>query len=236
MSLHLAAAPGQIASRVLLPGDPLRAQWIADNYLEAPECYSRTRNMLGFTGTYKGVPVSVQGTGMGGPSISIYAHELFNDYDVQVAIRVGTCGSIQPHIALRAVLLAQAASTDSGMNRRVLNGLDFAPIADFGLLRQAHEVAQERGSSVVVGGVGSMDVFYDDSDSVEKLAAHGVMALEMEASALYTLAARFGRRALAILSVTDIVQTHEALSQQDRESSLREMVEIALETAISTPV
>lgn len=233
MSLHLAATADQIAPRVLLPGDPLRAQWIAENYLENPVCYSRTRNMLGFTGTYRGERVSVQGTGMGGPSISIYVHELFNDYNVHVAIRVGTCGSIQPHIALRDVLLAQAASTDSGMNRRVLDGLDFAPIADFGLLRRAYEVAEARGSSVKVGGVGSMDVFYDTSDAVSVLAAHGVMALEMEASALYTLAARFGRRALAVLSVTDIVQTHEALSQQERETSLREMVEIALETATS---
>jgi purine-nucleoside phosphorylase len=233
MSLHLAAAADQIASRILLPGDPLRAQWIADNYLENAECYSRTRNMLGFTGTYRGERVSVQGTGMGAPSISIYVHELFNDYNVQVAIRVGTCGSIQPHIKLRDVLLAQAASSDSGMNRRVMGGLDFAPIADFGLLKRAYEAAQERGSSVVVGGVGSMDVFYDSSDSVEKLSSHGVMALEMEASALYTLAARFNRRALAILSVTDIVTTHEALSQAERETSLREMVEIALETLIS---
>ena len=234
MSLHLAAEPGQIAERVLLPGDPLRAQWIAENYLQDPVCYSRTRNMLGFTGTFNGVPVSVQGTGMGGPSISIYVHELFNDYGVQVAIRVGTCGSIQPHIKLRDVLLAQAASTDSGMNRRVLDGLDFAPIADFELLRRAHEVAQARGSSVVVGGVGSMDVFYDTSNAIKVLAAHGVMALEMEASALYTLAARFGRRALAILSVTDIVASHEALSAKERETSLREMVEIALDTAISS--
>lgn len=234
MSLHLAAAPGQIASRVLLPGDPLRAQWIAENFLEGVVCYSRTRNMLGFTGSYRGTEVSVQGTGMGGPSISIYAHELFNDYNVQVAIRVGTCGSIQPHIKLRDVLLAQAASTDSGMNRRALDGLDFAPIADFHLLRAAYDIAQSHGRSVVVGGVGSMDVFYDSSDSITVLAAHGVMALEMEASALYTLAARFGRRALAILSVTDIVSTHEALSQQERETSLREMVEIALETAISS--
>jgi purine-nucleoside phosphorylase len=234
MSLHLAAAPGQIASRILLPGDPLRAQWIAENYLQDAECYSRTRNMLGFTGTYKGERVSVQGTGMGAPSISIYVQELFQDYDVQVAIRVGTCGSIQPHIKLRDVLLAQAASSDSGMNRRALGGLDFAPIADFGLLKRAHEVAEARGSSVVVGGVGSMDVFYDTSDSIEKLSAHGVMALEMEASALYTLAARFGRRALAVLSVTDIVGSHEALSQADRETSLREMVEIALDTAITS--
>lgn len=234
MSLHLAAEPGQIASRVLLPGDPLRAQWITENYLQDVECYSHTRNMLGFTGTYRGERISVQGTGMGAPSISIYVHELFQDYGVEVAIRVGTCGSIQPHIRLRDVLLAQAASTDSGMNRRVLGGLDFAPIADFGLLRRAHEVAQSRGSSVVVGGVGSMDVFYDTSDSVEKLSAHGVLALEMEASALYTLAARFGRRALAVLSVTDIVGSHEALSQGERETSLREMVEIALDTAISS--
>jgi purine-nucleoside phosphorylase len=234
MSLHLAAAPGQIASRILLPGDPLRAQWIAENYLQDAECYSRTRNMLGFTGTYKGERVSVQGTGMGAPSISIYVQELFQDYDVQVAIRVGTCGSIQPHIKLRDVLLAQAASSDSGMNRRALGGLDFAPIADFGLLKRAHDVAEARGSSVVVGGVGSMDVFYDTSDSIEKLSAHGVMALEMEASALYTLAARFGRRALAVLSVTDIVGSHEALSQADRETSLREMVEIALDTAITS--
>lgn len=233
MSLHLAASPGQIAPRVLLPGDPLRAQWIAENYLENIECYSKTRNMLGFTGTYKGERLSVQGTGMGAPSISIYVHELFNDYNVEVAIRVGTCGSIQPHIKLRDVLLAQGASTDSGINRRSMGGLDFAPLADFHLLKRAYEVASERGSSVVVGGVGSMDVFYDKSDSVEKLSAHGVMALEMEAAALFTLAARFGRRALAILSVTDIIATHEALSQEDRETSLREMVEIALETAIS---
>lgn len=216
-----------------MPGDPLRAKWIADNFLTDASCYSETRNMFGFTGTYKGVSVSVQGSGMGQPSMSIYATELFEQYGVQTAIRVGTCGAIQPDIKLRDVILVQGASTDSNINRRALNGLDFAAISDFGLLKTAHDFAVQKSIPVRVGGVGSMDVFYDVTDSTQKLTEYGVLALEMETSALYSLAARFGRKALSILSVTDLVPTHEALSREDRETSLRVMVELALETAIS---
>lgn len=190
--------------------------------------------MYGFTGSYKGKRVSVQGSGMGQPSMSIYVTELFEQYDVQTAIRVGTCGAIQPHIKLRDVILVQGASTDSNINRRALNGLDFAPLADFRLLKTAYDLALSKGIGLQVGGVGSMDVFYDVTDSTQKLTEYGVLALEMETSALYSLASRFGRKALSILSVTDLVPTHEALSRDDREKSLREMVELALDTAVAS--
>lgn len=230
MSLHIGAEKDQIAERILLPGDPLRAKWISENYLENPVQYNAIRNILGYTGTYKGVPVSVQGTGMGIPSISIYVNELFSEYGVQSAIRIGTCGGIQPNVFLGDVILAMTASTDSNYNRRALNGLDFAPAADFGLLRTAAEIIGDRPHHV--GGVASMDMFYDATDSMSKLAEYGVLALEMETSALYSLAAKFRRRALSIVTVSDEMLTHKAMPPIEREQSLRFMVETALETII----
>jgi len=231
MSIHIGAKPGEIAPRILLPGDPLRAKWISENFLENPVQYTSIRNILGFTGTYKGERVSVQGTGMGIPSISIYLHELFNEFGVESAMRIGTCGSIQPEAKIGDLIIAMTSSTDSQTNRRALNGLDFAPHANFDLLKRAVELAE--GKPHHVGGVGSMDLFYDTTDALEKLAEYGVLALEMETTALYSLAARFRKRALSILTVTDVIATHESMPPIEREQSLRTMVELALDTIIS---
>lgn len=231
MSLHIAAKPGEVAERILLPGDPLRAKWVAENFLTAPVQYNAVRNMFGYTGTYKGERVSVQGSGMGIPSISIYVHELFTEYNVQRAIRIGTCGAIQDETKVGDLILALSASTDSAVNRRATNGLDFAPHCDFHLLKSAYEVAKK--FRVHVGGVSSMDQFYDTTDALAKLREYNVLALEMEASALYTLAARFKRQALAVLTVSDHVITHEAMDATARERTLKEMVEVGLEALIS---
>ncbi len=235
MSVHIAAQKGEIADRILLPGDPLRAKWVAENFLEGAVQYNSVRNMFGFTGSYKGQRVSVQGTGMGVPSISIYVHELFTEYDVKRAIRIGTCGAIQDETKVGDLILAMSASTDSAVNRRATNGLDYAPHADFHLLSAAFEAAKRLSTSVGlhVGGVSSMDQFYDTTDALEKLRAYNVLALEMEASALYTLAARFKREALAVLTVSDHVITHEAMDSTARERTLKEMVEVGLEALIS---
>lgn len=231
MSLHIAAKAGDVAERILLPGDPLRAKWVAENFLTDPIQYNSVRNMFGYTGTYKGERVSVQGSGMGIPSISIYVHELFTEYNVQRAIRIGTCGAIQDETKVGDLILALSASTDSAVNRRATNGLDFAPHCDFHLLRSAYDVAKK--FRVHVGGVSSMDQFYDTTDALAKLREYNVLALEMEASALYTLAARFKRQALAVLTVSDHVITHEAMDATARERTLKEMVEVGLEALIS---
>jgi purine-nucleoside phosphorylase len=232
MSLHIGAEKGQIANKILLPGDPLRAKWIAENFLENPIQYNSIRNMFGYTGTYQGERISVQGTGMGIPSISIYLNELFSEYEVETAIRIGTCGSISTECGVGDVILALTSSTDSGANRRALNGLDFAPGANFDLLKSASDVAKEKNIKVNVGGIASMDMFYDSTDAVAKLSEYGVLALEMETTALYTLAAKFRRKALSILTVTDVLATHEAMPPKDRETSLRTMVQLALDAAI----
>ena len=202
MSLHIAAQAGDIAETILLPGDPLRAKHIAETMLENPVCYNEIRGMLGFTGTYKGQRVSVQGTGMGMPSISIYAHELINSYGVKNLIRVGTCGALQPHLKLRDVIIAMSASTNSAMNQQAFKGMTFAPTADFELLRRAYEVAVAKGYTVNVGTILSSDAFYTHDPEEWKLwAEFGVLAVEMEAAALYSLAAKFGVNALAICTV-----------------------------------
>ncbi len=230
MSTHIAAEPGEIAPRVLFPGDPLRAEWIAKNYLEDAECYSRVRNMLGFTGRYRGQPVSVQGSGMGQPSLAIYATELFQEYGVEQLVRVGSCGALAESLRTRDIVLAMSAATDSSMNRLRFHGLDFAPTADFWLLRAAHDAATARAIKPAIGQILSTDTFYSPRpELVDLLAEHGVLAIEMEASALYTLAAAFGRRALAINTVSDHLRTGDALSAADRESSFGDMVEIALD-------
>ena len=230
MSVHIAAKAGEIAETILLPGDPLRAKWIAETFLEQPQQYNTVRNMLGFTGTWNGHRVSVQGSGMGQPSLSIYANELFKEYGVQQAIRVGTCGGLGT-IGVRDVVIAMTASTDSNMNRRATNGLDFAPAADYELLEAVVAAARRSGATFHVGGVGSMDVFYDTTDAADRLEALGVLALEMEASALYTLAARYRRKALAILTVSDQIRTGEQTSSEERETGFKAMVQIALEAA-----
>ena len=204
MSTHIGASPDQIAPYVLMPGDPYRARWIAETFLEDPVQYNDVRGMLGYTGTYKGVRISTQGSGMGQPSIGIYAHELFAEYDVQAIIRVGTCGGLSEAVSVRDVVLGVAASTDSAMNRPRFGDVTFAPAADFELARIAADVAQERLLPMVAGGLFSSDQFYNPNTTIAKtLAGYGVLGVEMEAAALYTLAAQFSRRALAICTVSD---------------------------------
>jgi len=235
MSTHIGAAPGEIAPRVLLPGDPLRAKWIAETYLEGAKCYSTVRNMFGFTGTYQGIPVSVQGSGMGMPSASIYAHELLAEYGVKRLIRVGSCGALSTGLELRDVVAAIGSSTDSNMNRQRFDNLvDYAPVADFGLLRTAVDVAERRDLPMRVGQVFAADAFYSDQPGLyEKLARYGVLAVEMESAALYTIAARFGAQALTILTVSDHIALGTKVSAEDRERTFSAMVEVALDTVIS---
>ena len=232
MSTHIGAGPGEIAPTVLLPGDPRRAAWIAETFLDDARCYSEVRGMLGFTGTWQGRPVSVQGSGMGQPSLAIYVNELFREYDVQSIVRVGSCGALSDRLKVRDLVIASGACTDSSMNRITFEGLDYAPVADFGLLRDAAAAADRRGGAHV-GLVFSGDSFYASRpELLGRMVEHGVHAIEMEASALYTLAARFGRRALAICTVSDQIVTGEELSADERERSFGTMVEIALEAAL----
>ncbi|MFZ9744504.1 MAG: purine-nucleoside phosphorylase [Aquiluna sp.] len=227
MSTHIAAKPGEIAESILLPGDPLRAKWIAENFLENPVQYNSVRNMFGYTGTVNGKRVSVQGTGMGAPSIGIYAYELFNDYGVQKAIRVGTAGGLAP-TQLRDVVIAISASTDSKINRRTYGDLDVAPAASYELLEKAVAKAREKSIAHHIGMVASGDLFYDETDSLEHWKRLGVLALEMETSQLYTLAAKFRRQALSIVTVSDMMDGSGHTSAEERESGFRNMVELAL--------
>lgn len=235
MSTHIGAAPGEIAPRVLMPGDPLRAKWIAETFLTDAKCYSTVRNMFGFTGTYNGVEVSVQGSGMGMPSASIYAHELINEYGVRTLIRVGTCGALTADLNLRDVIAAIGSSTDSAMNRFRFDGLiDYAPVADFALLKTAVDKAAEKGIEMTVGPILAADAFYTERpDLYDRLAEYGVLAVEMESAALYTIAARYRAKALTLLTVSDNLKTGEASSAQERQETFAQMVEVALETAIA---
>jgi purine-nucleoside phosphorylase len=235
MSTHIAAQPGQIAPTVLLPGDPLRARWIAESFLDDATCYSEVRGMYGFTGTWQGHPVSVQGSGMGQPSMSIYVNELFQDYDVQTVVRVGSCGALTERLAVRDVVIASGACTDSSMNRLRFHGLDYAAVADFGLLRAAYDAAAARDDvTSYVGLLFSGDSFYTPRpELLEPMVAHGVLAIEMEACALYTLAASYGRRALAICTVSDHMVTGEETTSQERQETFAAMVEIALAAALA---
>ncbi len=236
MSTHISAEKGQVAPHVLMPGDPQRARWIAETFLEDAECYSQVRGMLGYTGTYRGERVSVQGSGMGLPSLSIYANELFAEYDVQTIVRVGSCGAFSEELRLRDIVLASGACTDSSMNRIRFEGLDYAPVADFGLLRAAHDAAMAKDLPVQtkVGLILSSDSFYTPRPELSaRMAEYGVLAVEMEASALYTLAAKFGRRALAACTVSDHIVTGEETSWQEREQTFGDMVEVALEAILS---
>ncbi|ETT80901.1 purine-nucleoside phosphorylase [Viridibacillus sp. FSL R5-0477] len=232
MSIHINAKQGDIADIVLLPGDPLRAKYIAETYLEDVIPYNEVRNMLGFTGTYKGKRVSVQGTGMGVPSISIYVNELMQEYGVQKLIRVGTCGAIQKDVKVRDVIIAQSASTDSKMNEIIFNGLDFAPTGDFDLLLKAYNAGKEAGLNLKVGNIFTADMFYSEENQNEKLARYGVLAIEMESAALYTLAAKYGRQALSILTVSDHIITGEVTTSEERQLTFNDMMVVALEAAI----
>jgi len=232
MSVHIGAKEGDIAETVLLPGDPLRAKFAAENFLENAEVYSEVRGMYGFTGTYKGKRVSIQGTGMGIPSALIYIHELITAYGAKKLIRIGSAGSIQPSLAVRDIVFAMAASTDSGVNPRRFGGAHFAPTADFELLQAAVEAARAKGVSFTAGNVLSTDEFYHDAADYWKIwAEYGVQCLEMETAGLYTTAAKFGVQALTMLTISDSLVTGEELSAKQRETSFREMIEIALEVA-----
>lgn len=228
---HISAEKGDFAPSILLPGDPLRAKHIADNFLDDVRQVNAVRNMLGFTGTHADIPVSVMGTGMGIPSASVYAAELITEYGVERLIRVGSCGGILPSVEIRDVILAIGASTDSGVNRMRYGGYDFAATADFGLLRAAADAAAARGVSVKVGNVHSADLFYNpDTDAFDRMEAMGILAVEMEAAGLYGVAAEKGGRALTITTVSDHVRTGEATTSEERQQTFDEMVEIALET------
>ena len=232
MSIHIEAKQGDIANTILLPGDPLRAKFVAETFLEDIVCYNEIRGMFGFTGTYKGKRVSVQGTGMGIPSISIYANELITEYGVQNVIRIGTCGAMQEDIHLKDVILAMSASTDSSMNKIRFNNMDFAPTASFSLLLKAYNNAVKEDIPVKVGNILSTDTFYGDNpDDWKHWAKFGVLAVEMEAAALYTLAAKYKVNALAILTVSDSLITHELTTAEERQKTFLKMIEIALEIA-----
>ncbi|MDD5497619.1 MAG: purine-nucleoside phosphorylase [Atribacterota bacterium] len=229
MSIHIGAEAGDIAPTVLLPGDPLRAKYIAENYLEESYCYNKVRGMYGFTGRYYGKLVSVQGTGMGIPSISIYLHELINQYQVQNLIRIGSCGSLQPDIEIRDIILAISASTDSNMNKNRFQGSDYAPTACYRLLKKAELVAEQKMLAVRIGSVLTTDMFYHDDPHYWQLwASYGVLAVEMETAALYTLAAKFKVKALSILTVSDSLVTGEETSAEEREMTFNQMAELAL--------
>ncbi|WP_251553780.1 purine-nucleoside phosphorylase [Neobacillus muris] len=233
MSVHIGAKENEIAETVLLPGDPLRAKYIAENFLEGAFCYNEIRNMFGYTGTYKGKRISVQGTGMGVPSISIYVNELINSYNAQTLIRVGTCGAIQKDVRVRDVILAMTSSTDSNINRLTFGHVDFAPAADFELLKKAYDAGVQKGLNLKVGNVFTADSFYNDNAELEKWAKYQILAVEMETAALYTLAAKFGRKALTVLTVSDHIITGEETTAEERQSTFNDMIEVALEAAVS---
>lgn len=229
MGVHINANPGDVAEIVLMPGDPLRAKWIAETFLEDAKCYNTVRNMLGYTGTYKGVPVSVQGSGMGLPSFSIYAHELIHDFGAKKLIRVGSAGAMKKDIKLRDVVIAMSASTTSSINRSRFDGGDYAPTASFDLFKKALKIADEKNIDVKAGNVLSSDLFYTDHrDDYKKWADYNVLCVEMEAAALYTIAAKFNVDALAVLTISDSLVTGEVTSTEDREKTFNQMIDIAL--------
>jgi len=234
MTVHIGARPGDIAPTVLMPGDPYRARWAAETFLENPKLVNEVRGMLGYTGTWQGHPVTIHGSGMGMPSFSIYANELIRDYGATTLIRVGSAGAMQDSVKIRDVVLAQAATTLSTPSSGIFRELRFAPIADFGLLSAAHGVATARGVRTHVGNIYSSDVFYDERpDLNEIMQRHGVLCVEMEAAELYNLCARHGVRGLAVLTISDHLLTGEALPAGDRERSFGEMIEIALGAAFA---
>lgn len=234
MSVHIGAREGEIADKILLPGDPLRAKYIAENFLKDPICYNEVRGMLGFTGIYKGERVSVQGTGMGMPSASIYIHELINSYGVKKLIRVGTCGAISEAVHVRDLVIGQAAATSSSLVQKNFQTFHYPPIADFDLLLKAYEIAKEKGFTTHVGNLLSEDTFYkDDMTETLQLADLGVLGVEMEAAAMYYLAAKYHVQALAICTVSDHIITGEETTAEERQTTFNEMIEVGLETVIS---
>ena len=232
MSIHIGANKGDIAETILLPGDPLRAKWIAESFFENPVCFNEVRGMLGYTGTYQGKRVSVMGTGMGVPSISIYAHELITQFGVKNLIRVGSSGSYQEHVKIRDVVLAMAASSNSGVNELRFGGADYAPTANFELFQKAVEAAKRKQIPIKAGNVFTSDEFYaDDFESYKKWSKFGVLCVEMETAGLYTVAAKHNAKALTILTISDSLVTGEHTTSKERETTFKDMIEIALELA-----
>lgn len=234
MSLHLEAAKEDISDKVLLPGDPLRAKFIAENYLTNVKCVNQTRGMLGFTGDFQGQKITVQGSGMGQASLAIYVNELIDFYHVKKIIRVGTCGSYQEKVKIRDIVLAQSSSTDSSHNKIIFQGMDFAPCSDFNLLLKAFQTSVSLGTNPHVGNVLATDAFYPYSleDNWKRWAQFGVLAVEMETNALYTLCAKNNIQGLSILTVSDSLVVQECTTKEERQTSFNKMVEIALQTII----
>ncbi|MEL7115071.1 MAG: purine-nucleoside phosphorylase [Pseudomonadota bacterium] len=234
MTIHIGAAPGEIAETVLMPGDPMRAKWAAETFLDDAKCVNQVRGMLGFTGTWNGHPVTIHGSGMGMPSLSIYVNELIRDYGAKTLIRIGSTGAMQETVKLRDVVIAMTASSVSTPSSTIFREFNYAPTADYGLLRKAVDAAEAMGVTPHVGGIYSSDTFYDERpDLNEEMTRHGILCVEMETAELYTLAARYGARALSVLTVSDHLITKEDLPSADRERSFSDMVQIALEAAFS---
>ena len=234
MTIHIGAKNDEIAETVLLPGDPMRAKWAAEKFLKSPRLVNQVRGMLGYTGTFNGNRVTVQGSGMGMPSLSIYANELIRDYDVKTLIRVGSCGGMQPDINIRDIILAQTTTYVTAPTSTIMKEISFSPCADFNLLKKAYEFAKRKEFITHVGNIYSSDTFYDERpDLNEQMVRHGILAVEMEAAELYTLAARYNRRALAVLTVSDHLETGEALPSDEREKTFAQMIEVALAAAFT---
>jgi len=234
MTIHIGAQPGDIAETVLMPGDPYRAKWAAETFLKDARLVNEVRGMLGFTGTWRGHKVTIQGSGMGMPSLSIYANELIRDFGAQTLIRIGSAGAMQENVKVRDVVLAQSAASAGTPSRVIFKEFNHTPVADFGLLHAAYHAAEAKGTRTHVGPIYSSDTFYSErADLDEQMMRHGILAVEMEAAELYTLAARYGRRALAVLTISDHLITHEALPSEDRERTFGDMVEIALTAAFA---
>ena len=230
---HIEANPGDFAKTVLMPGDPLRAKFIAENFLDDAKCVTRVRNMFGYTGTYKGQPVSVMGSGMGIPSISIYATELYKDYGVENIIRIGSCGAVRDDIKVRDIIIGMAASTDSNVNRQRLNNCDFAACADFGLLQKVVNTAERLNKPVRVGNIFTADLFYTPNPEMfAQMEKYGILAVEMEAAGLFGVAAEYGKKALTVLTVSDHIKTGEVTTADERENTFKDMMELTLESIL----
>lgn len=230
---HIEAKPGDFAETVLMPGDPLRAKFIAENFLDDAKCVTRVRNMFGYTGTYKGKPISVMGSGMGIPSISIYATELYKEYGVENIIRIGSCGAVRDDIKVRDIVIGMAASTDSNVNRSRLNQCDFAACADFGLLQKVVNTADKLNKPVHVGNVFTADLFYTPNPEMFALMEkYGILAVEMEAAGLFGVAAEYGKKALTVLTVSDHIKTGEVTTADERENTFKDMMELTLESVL----
>ncbi len=230
---HIAAQPGEFAETVLMPGDPLRAKFIAENFLENAQCITQVRNMFGYTGTYKGKRVSVMGSGMGVPSISIYATELYKDYGVEKIIRIGSCGAVRNDIKIRDIIVGMAASTDSNVNRQRFHNVDFAACADFSLLKSVVDTADKLGKQVHVGNIFTADLFYTPQPEMfATMEKYGILAVEMEAAGLYGVAAEYGKKALTVLTVSDHIKTGEQTTAAERETTFKDMMELTLESVL----